>query len=162
MFQEEGGLNSDSLSAFLRSSPFINQELLEMLDVGIERYLAGDYVSALHVLVPKLEEALRRTLQTLDGATTSTRGDMTRVIDLEQVLRAPKLAELLGEDTIFFLKYLLIEQLGDNLRNDVAHGLMRKSDCTPEAASLVLLALLRLVPYKLGSASDSGSADPPV
>ena len=162
VFREEGGLSLDSLLDFLRKSPFIDKEVGEILEVGIERYLAADYISAIHVLVPKLEDALRKTLGMLNGSTTSIRGDMTRAIDLEQVLRAPELVKLLGEDTIFFLKYLLVEQLGENMRNDVTHGLMRKSDCTPGAASLVLLALFRLVPYELDSGSDAGNAQPSV
>ena len=108
----------------------------------------GDFISAMHVLVPQLEDVLRGTLRKLGGSTTSVQGGVTREIELAKVLDAPEMEQLLGEDTIFYLRYLLVEQLGMNLRNRVAHGLVRKSECTSQAAALVVLSLLRLVPYK--------------
>ena len=67
---------------------------------------------------------------------------------MDQVLSASRMDRLLGEDAIFYLRYLLIEQLGMNLRNRVAHGLIRKSDCDRPTLALVVMSLLRLVPYK--------------
>ena len=144
----------------LQRSPFIDEDAIEILEVGLERYLSGDYVSAMHVLIPQLEDVLRRTLRLLGGSTTSVQGDVTREIDLGQVLDAPEMERLLGEDTIFYLRYLLVEQLGMNLRNRVAHGLIRKSECDRPTLALVVMSLLRLVPYKADTKSTTEGPHP--
>ena len=160
VFRDEGGLDVDALSGVLQRSPFIDEDAIEILEVGLERYLSGDYVSAMHVLIPQLEDVLRGTLRRLGGSTTSIRGGVTREIDLDQVLSADELGELLGEDMIFYLRYLLAEQLGMNLRNSVAHGLIRKSECTGQVAALVLLSLFRLVPYKADPETPTERVNP--
>ena len=160
VFRDEGGLDVETLSEVLQSSRFIDGDAVEILEVGLERYLSGDHVSTMHVLIPRLEDVLRRTLRRLGGSTTSTRGGVTREIDLDQVLSADELADLLGADTTFYLRYLLVEQLGMNLRNKVAHGLIRRSECTSRAASLVIMSLLRLVPYQAHTESTTDAASP--
>ena len=114
----------------------------------------------MHVLIPQLEDVLRGTLRRLGGSTTSIHGGVTREIDLDQVLSADELGELLGEDMIFYLRYLLVEQLGMNLRNSVAHGLIRKSECTGQVAALVLLSLFRLVAYKADPETPTERVNP--
>lgn len=160
VFRDEGGLDVDALSEVLQGSPFIDGGAVEILEVGLERYLSGDYVSAMHVLIPQLEDVLRATLRRLGGSTTSIRDGVTRESDLGQVLSANELGELLGEDMIFYLRYLLVEQLGMNLRNSVAHGLIRKSECTGQVAALVLLSLFRLVPYKADPETPTERVNP--
>ena len=160
VFRDEGGLDADVLSGVLEKSPFIDDDALEVLEVGLERYLSGDYVSAMHVLIPQLEDVLRRTLRKLEGSTTTIQGDVTRETALGQVLCATEMKELLGEDTIFYLRYLLVEQLGMNIRNKVAHGLIRKSDCDRLTLALVVMSLLRLVPYKAHPKSAANGTQP--
>ena len=41
---------------------------------------------------------------------------------------------------------MLDSQLGRNLRNDVAHGLLSKDDCTKELTEQIIHMYLRLVP----------------
>ena len=57
--------------------------------------------------------------------------------------------DFIPEDEIFFLKYLLIDKSGLNLRNKVAHSLMRKEDYNIGNANLLLLALLKLCSFQL-------------
>ena len=160
VFRDEGGLDADALSRVLQGSALIEGGALEILEVGLERYLSGDFVSAMHVLIPQLEDVLRRTLRLLGGSTTSVQGDVTLEINLDLVLSAPELEQLLGEDTIFYLRYLLVEQLGMNLRNRVAHGLIRKSECDRPTLALVVMSLLRLVPYKAETKSTTEGPQP--
>ena len=57
--------------------------------------------------------------------------------------------DFIPEDELFFLKYLLIDKSGLNLRNKVAHSLMRKEDYNIGNANLLLLALLKLCSFQL-------------
>ena len=56
---------------------------------------------------------------------------------------------LISEDDIFFLRYLLIDKSGLNLRNKVAHSLMKKEEYYLGNANLLLLALLKLCSFQL-------------
>lgn len=57
--------------------------------------------------------------------------------------------DLISEDDHFFLKYLLIDKSGLNLRNKVAHSLMKKRDYYWGNANLLILALLKICAFKL-------------
>ena len=160
VFRDEGGLDAATMSDVLQRSPFIDGDTAEVLEVGLERYLSGDFVSAMHVLIPQLEDVLRRMLRLLGGPTTSIRDGVTLEIYLNQVLDAPEMEHLLGKNTIFYLRYLLVEQLGRNLRNRVAHGLIRKSECDRPTLALVVMSLLRLVPYKAETESTTEGPQP--
>lgn len=57
--------------------------------------------------------------------------------------------DTLPEEDLFFLRYLLIEKAGLNLRNKVAHCLMKKSEYNEHNANLLILALLKLCAFNL-------------
>ncbi|MDA8190065.1 MAG: DUF4209 domain-containing protein [Gammaproteobacteria bacterium] len=86
----------------------------------------GDFVAALSILIPQFEHALRKTLEVrgavvyrIDPATSAhsekSLGDMLGMAEAK---------EFLGEDLQFELQCLLTEQVGQNLRNELAHGLL--------------------------------------
>ena len=119
-----------------------------MIRVGVERYFAEDHVSAIHILVPQLEDVLRRIIGKLGVSTTSHGTDgFTREKPLEIVLETPQLKVLLGDQDWWYFKYVLIHQLGENLRNDVAHGLLDKNRCTSGLTETVLHLFFRLTPF---------------
>lgn len=68
---------------------------------------------------------------------------------LNKLLNEDKLEEILGKDDLFFLKILLIEQGGYNLRNEIAHSLLSSNNYEIEKIHLLLLALFRLAKYTL-------------
>ena len=149
MMRQDGTLTMDSLAGYMSSSPFFNETKLRMILVGIERYFAGDYVSAIHILVPHLEDVLRRIIGELGVATTSfAPGGLTREKPLKEVLDSPEVMNLLGDRVWFYFKYVLDHQLGENLRNDVAHGLITQERCSRQLTETVIHLLLRLTPYE--------------
>lgn len=66
---------------------------------------------------------------------------------LNKLLDDEKLAEKLGQNNIFFLKYLLIDKCGLNIRNEAAHSLLALNEYNYINATLLLVALLRLCKY---------------
>ena len=70
-FRKGGTLSTESLVCAIEGSPVFSKDKLEIIRRGFERYVDGDYVSAIHVLVPHVEDCLRRFLGTLGGGTTS-------------------------------------------------------------------------------------------
>ncbi|MFR5821348.1 MAG: DUF4209 domain-containing protein [Methanobrevibacter smithii] len=55
--------------------------------------------------------------------------------------------EKMGQNNIFFLKYLLIDNCGLNIRNEAAHSLLALNEYNYVNATLLLVALLRLCKY---------------
>jgi len=148
IMRQDSGLTVDSLVSYMSASPFFDEDKLQMIRVGIERYFAADYVSAIHILVPHLEDILRRIIGKLGVSTTSLAPDgLTREKPLNEVLNTPQLKALLGDEVWFYFKYVLDHQLGENLRNDIAHGLLAKNRCTRQVTETVLHLLLRLTAY---------------
>lgn len=128
---------------------------LELIEHGCERLIAGDFVSALHVLVPRIEDALRQHLKAVGFDTTDFRADVgdgtSRTDDatlgsLMRKIRPDGLAvrDYLGADLWDHLDSVLNSQTGLNLRNDFAHGLARPGRCTPTVAGVVLSLLYQL------------------
>jgi hypothetical protein len=107
--ESEKGLNTTVLIDILRRGGIVGEATLDTVSIGLDRYFAKDYVSAFHILVPQLEDVLRDFLRPLNVATTSTRDGLTREKPLDEILRTPDLRNVLGENLVVFLEFLLIE-----------------------------------------------------
>lgn len=68
--------------------------------------------------------------------------------NINDLLYENKLKKVLSIDELLFLRVLLIEQSGYNLRNRIAHSLIEPHDYTVYTANLLLFALLRLFKYE--------------
>lgn len=159
--RREKGLDAAAVTAFLRTGEVFDAATLDTVAVGVERYFAGDYVSAIHVLVPQLEDALRRILSQVGLPTQVQEEDgTTREMALGEVLANPLLKTGLGKDVWYYFRTLLVAQEADNLRNDVAHGIVKASDCTEEIAEAVLHCYLLLVPFRLQRTSTDAEHQP--
>ena len=116
-------------------------------------------------------EGLIRDLCRSHGITTWS---MRKVSEGETVSSEKNLGKLLDDleagqqmdkDDLLFLKFLLVEQAGYNLRNRVAHALLMSPDeYHDDYCLLLLLALLRLGKYELGDydhvGPQEGDAEP--
>ena len=92
---------------------------------GLHAGMEGDFLVAVHLLIPQLENSIRYVL-TQHGVTTS--GIDSKGIQDERSLNftlyLPEIQKIFGEDITFDLQGLLVERFGNNLRNRMAHGLM--------------------------------------
>jgi hypothetical protein len=94
-------------------------------------------------------EGLLRDFFAHQGITTSTfkRDDIVREKDLNELLADPKMHELFTEDELFFLKFLLVEQMGYNLRHRIAHSLMISQEYGIDLMNYLIIAMLRICQY---------------
>lgn len=135
------------IADWLLQSPAYAPQRRELLERGLKAYLDGDYIVAIHLLVPQVEEAIR-TVGGLLGDLTYVwkpgEGGM-RYIEarsLHSLLEATRLAELLGPNHAMFVRVSLVMNQGLNLRNRLAHGLLLPEEFTPTAADVVFQCLL--------------------
>lgn len=114
---------------------------------GLWHGFNDDIPSAVSVLVPQLEQAVRFHLK-LRGLNTMVTDPVTGVETekaLGSLLVQEGAEELLGPGLRTELRALLVEQDGANLRNDVAHGLFSDLASWSYAAIYCWWLLLRIV-----------------
>lgn len=106
-----------------------------LIEAGIERHHAGDYVSSVHTLLPQVEQALRLVLVKNGVPVAGAAGAAAapKYDPMKTVIRRG--TGVLGTGLSAFLLALLTDMDSVNLRNRVCHGLHSPSAC-PEGSSL--------------------------
>lgn len=125
----------------------------------MEKYLENpieypNLILIIDSLVLKIEGLLREILTYQGISTTFSRRDRkNRRIEMEKdinaLLHEQSIKDLIEEDNLLFLRFLLIEKAGYNLRHKAAHSLMVKNEYTIDLANLIFIAILRLAQYDL-------------
>ncbi len=117
------------LAPIANSNPFIPQAHEYAVLKGIVAGLQGDFLTASHLLVPQLEATLRHILL-YQGEITSKYTDkgVQDEISLNKMLEEKEffsaISQVLGKDTSYDLRGLLVDRFGANFRNNLAHGLL--------------------------------------
>lgn len=146
------GMTADSLVGFLREWPLLDADNAFVIEVGVRRFFEEDYVSTLHVLVPQLEACVRRMFARAGIATTSIKqGTIQHEQTFNELLEREEVKEDLGTDFHKYLKMVMVDPLGLNLRNDIAHGLVKPSECNERNGLVVLHLFLILTRFRLQS-----------
>jgi hypothetical protein len=136
-------ITADTILAVLDESPIFSAERRPLLKEGIQAYLDGDHTKAIHVLVPQIEQALRQLLSLTGAQTLKTgRNGMVQLKNLNDILREPTIKTSLGEDLRLYLLTFLAEERGQNIRNNICHGLASPEQFNQALSDQVLHALL--------------------
>jgi hypothetical protein len=97
--------------------------------LGFKYAFEGEEVTAVHLLIPQLENSIRyilwqnKIISSFQKATDATQVEW----DLNTTLKGElgeQLKSILDADIIFDLRGLFVEKFGSNFRNDMAHGLL--------------------------------------
>ena len=112
-----------------------------------------NFILSIDSLTIKIESIIRDLLKIHGSTITEYKekgGDKKiEMQTLEKLLENPLIEDLMGKDDVFFLKIVLIEKGGYNLRARVAHGLMIDKEYGLHYMHLVLLIVLRLSCFRL-------------
>lgn len=158
----ENGLTAERFAGFIAKSPVFQEDRLPLIQRGIQAHILGDYVQAIHVLIPQIERALVGLVHMLGGAGTkphrSGRGVMQSK-NLNDALSDEATREVLSPDLTIYLSAVLSHPKGLNIRNEVCHGLWEPEAFTKHASERVLhaltaLSLLRAKPKTDGTGGE--------
>jgi len=113
-----------------KQSPLIPPGREVLFAKGLYSGYDYDYVTALHVLSPQIENLVRYHLKNV-GAKTSTldSSGIENENGLSTLVALPEMKTLFGADLTFEIKALFCDPLGANLRNELAHGLVDHNTC---------------------------------
>lgn len=106
----------------------------------------GDFVTALHLLVPQIEHMVRTHLKQAGALTTTLDAEGIETENgLSTLVALPETEDVFGKDLVFELKALFCDPFGNNLRNELAHGLLDDGDCRSAASIYAWWLGLKLV-----------------
>jgi len=156
---DEHGIRISDLGFLVVDNPFVPPGREGIYLRGIQEGFFGDWLVAVHLLVPQIEASLRHVLQQHGVVTSTLEEDGTqKERDLNQLLWMKELEQIFGADTLFDLRGILIERFGHNIRNKSAHGLMSEGAFYQPAAIYLWWLVLRLCWY--GDTFDSETHAP--
>lgn len=150
-------LDTAQLVDHLYKSPIFDPHQRRFLKVGIDAYLRGDFLIVSHVLYPQIERAVRNLVH-LSGGVVLEPGKYggTKRKGLSALLWDPVVFRALGEKNMVYLRTLLTDPRGRNLRNRVAHGIAIPDELEAGSADRIVHALLLLALLRANQEEPSG------
>ncbi len=144
------GLNSTDILDTLKDSPVIDDNRMKIIEKGLDAYFVGDFVIAVHLIIPQIEEAVRNIVEAAGGnVLKESRGGGFHLRTFDDILRDDIINESLDPELVNYFKILFTDQRGWNLRNNVCHGMTNLDVFNYQTADRVLHALLCLSLIKI-------------
>lgn len=117
----------ESLEKMVVDSPSFNDNGKMIAVSALKHFFERNYTEFIHLAIPQIEAAIRN-LVSLFGGTTLKRGRHGSLMyrNLDELIQEPSIEQLYeprGASVVQYLKILLTDQRGWNLRNSVSHGL---------------------------------------
>jgi len=145
---EDHYVNRKIFSTVLDDSFLIPPERRELFYQAFEAGFQWDFSTALHILIPQVENALRHVLEQQGVTPVNMDSDgVEEVWGVERILNHPIMLEKLGDKFVFELKSLLVERLGPNLRNLFAHGALPPDVFKTETSVYLWWVIICLAAY---------------
>lgn len=107
---------------------FIPEDRKEAFSKGLAAGMDGDYITALSILLPQLENAIRCLAEDLGGVVYGMSEDGTeRVRTMDDIISLKEVTDGIHEDILINIQALFLSRYGANLRNCIAHGMVSDS-----------------------------------
>ena len=143
--EQEHYFTIHDLGSIVLNNPLIPQHREYLFAKGLISGFQGDFVTAIHLLVPQFENSVRHLLEQ-HGVSVSGIDDegIQEEYDLNRLLYLPEMEKIFGKDLLLHLQGLLVEKEGANIRNRMAHGLMYPGDFHSSDCVFLWALILRL------------------
>ena len=148
-FIDKFNLSTTDIMNYLYESPIFDERRKDFFIKGINAYLNEDFLISLHLLIPQVEALIRNLAEKIGIPILKpalSGGFFYRTLD--ELLREEKIIEVLSEDICLYLRVLLTDPRGWNLRNNVCHGINKHENFNQITADRVFHALLCLALVK--------------
>ena len=142
-------------------APIIPKDRSRLFGKALFAGYDGDFISAIHMVIPQIEHMVRFHLkQSKIKTTTLDANGIENEVGLSALMELPEAEKIFGEDLSFEIKALFCDAFGPNLRNELAHGLLDDDACQSVYAVYAWWHALNLVfcsfwNARLKTASDS-------
>ncbi|WP_442783957.1 DUF4209 domain-containing protein [Collimonas fungivorans] len=127
-------------------SPIVPRNRADLVAKGLYAGYCLDFIQAVHLLAPQIENIVRFHLKRLKAITTTTSAEgIVMENGMSTLVKLPEMEKIFGKNLTFELTALYCDQNGPNLRNQMAHGLLDSIDCNSVAGVYAWWLFLRLV-----------------
>jgi len=153
-------LTADILVDLIYRSPVFQVQKREILKLGLQAYLDENYAVAVHLLIPQIEDAVRELVELAGGAVLKPVRQAAKSFDVKglgELLCDPIARRVLGSAMTDYLKVLLADRRGWNLRNHVCHGLLPSGAFGKPIADRLIHVLLCLSLLREQTKAEPGS-----
>lgn len=140
---------SKHIIKFLEDAPLIGKESLKFLKEGLDYYFKDENLAGIHILIFQIEAILRNILKTFGVPIFSFRNGEMKARMLDDVISTLSTIDGFDEDFIKFLEIFLIDLRGENLRNNVAHGLCEYDYFNKRLCDLLFILLIKVASYHI-------------
>lgn len=152
LLREYHKVTADDVVAVLRGMGSFVEGRLALLKSGIDAYLRGDYIAALHILIPQIQGVIRDLAGQIGVPTVAIKEAGIRLVSrsLDELLGDSRLRQRLGDDFVTMLEAVLTDPLGWRLRHRLSHGNMTNPhEFTRQTTEIALYILLQLANYRV-------------
>ncbi len=143
---EEHVITQDYLLTLCRQSPLVPEDREYLTAKALWFGFENDFSTAIHLLTPQFEHMIRNALKNRGAQTThidkhglQTENGLSTLLDL------PEAEQLFGTNSIFEFKTIFTSSYGENLRNNVAHGLLNDNNSVTQATVYAWWLTLRWI-----------------
>lgn len=148
------------IEEYMKHSPAFEFARWQVIERALEAYFADDAMLFLHFIIPQIEDAFRTLVEKTGGQVLKTaRGGGLHLKTFDDILRDEAISKIFGDDFALYSRILFTDQRGQNLRNDLCHGLMSEDAMHIANADRVFHVLMNLSTVSEKAPSDS-STDP--
>ncbi|MDR0917762.1 MAG: DUF4209 domain-containing protein [Oscillospiraceae bacterium] len=151
------GMNSDSICRLIISRDFLSQSQKTIIERGIKQFFSEDYISAIHILAPQFEAAFRCFFEYYEYPTTGVSSDTSQKEQTFTAFLENEFVKILPEDYLYLIKYIMVEQLGLNIRNNIAHGIVEIHEINKMTTLMVIYLFIVLCSYKIVTTNPTDS-----
>lgn len=113
-----------------------------IIEKGVMAYFDGEFVVAVHLLIPQVENAIRRIYEQNGGLVLKGHSYGLQLETLDNILQSEQIKQCFTDNGAFYLKNLLTDMRSCNFRNSICHGLMEESEIGYNIADRILHVLL--------------------
>lgn len=134
------------IKALCEYSPIVDNDRIDLISSALWLGFEHDYGNAIHLLCPQVEHIIRTKFKEKNIHTTNT--DLNGIENengLSSLLDNKRAEEILGEDLLFDMKAIFTDSVGENLRNNCAHGLLNDNSASSYGSIYAWWMILRLV-----------------
>lgn len=124
LFNKKHTVTKDNIRFILEDNLFIPEERIDSFIIGVVSGFNFDFITALPILMPQVENSIRLIAEELGAVVYKTAYDgSVECLSLESILDLPEIKNAFEEDFIFNLRVHYTSKFGFAMRNNVGHGL---------------------------------------
>lgn len=143
--KEKFDFTKENLEFLVEDNMFIPSDRKESFLAGIVAGFNLDLVTAMHLLMPQVENSIRCLVQECGAVVYKTEKDgVEKCLSLESILRSDEAIECLDETFLFNLSLFFTSVYGFGMRNEVCHGLYSDKELQSAPSLAVWWFVLRI------------------